>query len=140
MVESSPCPGRHGTSGTVPATQSASECVAETSPPMMTTASGRCTSEPMPWESAMGSSPSIASIEVISTVRSRVCAPSKTASYGAVPCFLKLIEVTDHHHAVQHRLSEQRDEADRRRDAQMDAGEIERRECRRPGRTARSAG
>src|SRR5207253_7385537 len=46
--------------------------VAEISPPMMTTASGFCVSEPMPCESAIGSSPSIASSAVISTVRIRI--------------------------------------------------------------------
>src|SRR5207245_5780118 len=58
--------------------------VAEISPPMMTTASGFCVSEPMPCESAIGSSPSIASSAVISTVRIRISAPRSTASAGEV--------------------------------------------------------
>ena len=78
-MEVLPCPDRRGTSGTARAARAASERVADTSPPMMTTASGRCTSEPMPCDSAIGRSPSIASSDVISTVRSLVCAPSNTA-------------------------------------------------------------
>ena len=46
---------------------------------LTTDASGRCTSEPIACESAIGSNPNIASRLVISTVRSRVCDPSKTA-------------------------------------------------------------
>ena len=34
--------------------------------------------------------------------------------------------MADHHHAVQHRLAEQRDESDRRRDAEVDAGDVQR--------------
>ena len=59
--------------------------VADTSPPMMTTASGLCVSDPMPCDSAIGSSPSIASSDVISTVRSRASAPLRTASISGVP-------------------------------------------------------
>jgi hypothetical protein len=49
--------------------------VAETKPPMMTMASGRCVSEPMPCDSAIGKRPSMASSAVINTVRRGVAAP-----------------------------------------------------------------
>src|SRR3954470_11120842 len=58
---------------------------AEKRPPMITTASGRCTSEPMLWDSAIGISPSIASIVVISTVRRRTTDPSSAAWYALAP-------------------------------------------------------
>src|SRR5213082_2674618 len=46
---------------------------------MITTASGRWVSEPIPWDKAIGSSPSMASKAVMRTVRSRVPAPRMTA-------------------------------------------------------------
>ena len=59
--------------------------VAETSPPITTTASGRWVSAPMACDSAIGSSPSIASNAVIRTVRSRVKLPCSTASISGMP-------------------------------------------------------
>jgi len=56
-------------------------------------------------------------------VRSRVIAPSLTAESSGAPCersWLKSVTITN---AVQHRLAEERDEADRRRDREIDPGE-----------------
>ena len=52
---------------------------------MITTASGRCTSDPMLCESAIGINPSIASSVVIRTVRSRTIDPSSAASCAPAP-------------------------------------------------------
>lgn len=49
-------------------------------PPITTVASGRCTSEPAPTLSAIGTKPSEATSAVIITGRSLVKAPSRTAS------------------------------------------------------------
>ena len=59
--------------------------VAEKSPPMITTASGFCTSDPMPCDKAIGRSPVIARRAVISTVRRRTMAPSITADLAVMP-------------------------------------------------------
>ena len=49
--------------------------VADTNPPITTTASGRCVSAPIACDKAIGSRPSIASMAVINTVRRRVRLP-----------------------------------------------------------------
>jgi hypothetical protein len=51
-----------------------------TSPPMTTEAKGRCTSEPIEVEKAMGKKPMLATQAVINTGRSLRFAPAKTAS------------------------------------------------------------
>ena len=51
-----------------------------TNPPITTVAKGRCTSAPMLVATAIGTKPNPATIAVISTGRSRVFAPSTTAS------------------------------------------------------------
>src|SRR5262249_1090185 len=58
---------------------------AENRPPMITTARGRCTSDPMLCESAIGIRPNIASSVVIRTVRSRTIDPSSAASCALTP-------------------------------------------------------
>ena len=52
---------------------------------MTTVASGRCTSAPVPVARAIGTKPRAATKAVIATGRSRVRAPSRTASGIAVP-------------------------------------------------------
>ena len=52
---------------------------------MITTASGRCTSEPIACDSAIGVNPSMASSVVISTVRRRMSAPSNAALAALMP-------------------------------------------------------
>ena len=59
--------------------------VDEMTPPMTTVASGRCTSAPAPVAIAIGTNPSEATRAVINTGRSRVSAPSRTASINARP-------------------------------------------------------
>ena len=59
--------------------------VEEMMPPMTTVARGRCTSLPVPTLIAMGTNPSPATRAVVSTGRSRVMAPSITASSSALP-------------------------------------------------------
>lgn len=54
-------------------------------PPITTVASGRCTSAPAPVASAIGTKPRDATSAVISTGRSRVSAPSRTASATGSP-------------------------------------------------------
>ena len=58
-----------------------------TSPPMTTVASGRCTSAPVPCESATGMNPRLATSAVMSTGRRRSRAPSAAATAGAAPCW-----------------------------------------------------
>ena len=48
-------------------------------PPMTTIASGRCVCDPIPWESAAGISPSVATSVVMSTGRKRFSAASRAA-------------------------------------------------------------
>ncbi len=60
-------------------------------PPITTVASGRCTSAPVPVAIAMGTKPSEATRAVISTGRSRVSAPSVTASGTLAPCSRKVL-------------------------------------------------
>ena len=57
----------------------------ETRPPTITVAKGRAVSEPTAWESAAGSKPSAAMMEVISTARSRESAPSRIAGPVSIP-------------------------------------------------------
>ena len=57
---------------------------AVTSPPMMTTANGRCVSLPTPVESAAGIRPRIARSAVISTTRKRLAAPEASAHEGHI--------------------------------------------------------
>lgn len=54
--------------------------VADTSPPMMTRANGRCVSDPIAVEIAIGASPNEARSAVIRTVRNLSREPLKTAS------------------------------------------------------------
>ena len=54
-------------------------------PPMTTVASGRCTSEPIPVLSAIGTKPSDATSAVVNTGRSLVSAPSIMAVSNATP-------------------------------------------------------
>ena len=59
--------------------------VDETIPPITTVASGRCTSEPSPTFSAIGTKPRLATRAVINTGLSRVNAPSRIASSSGRP-------------------------------------------------------
>ena len=70
-----------------PAAPASVSMVDDTMPPMTTVASGRCTSAPAPVASAIGTKPSEATSAVISTGRSRVSAPSRTASSSG-PAFV----------------------------------------------------
>ena len=51
-----------------------------TRPPITTTARGRCTSEPIPWDSARGTNPRSATKAVVNTGRRRNRQPLTTAS------------------------------------------------------------
>ena len=94
-------------------------------PPTTTVASGFCTWLPMPVEIAAGNSPTPADSAVISIGRMRCSEPWKTAS--RCPCpgsqFAVIGDVQD---AVHHRYAKQRDEADRRRNREIQARDIER--------------
>src|SRR5690606_35890259 len=59
--------------------------VAETRPPMTTTASGFCVSAPMAVDKAMGRRPNMASRAVIRTVRRRLSEPCSAAIRGGMP-------------------------------------------------------
>ncbi len=60
------------------------------SPPITTTASGRCTSDPGPVANRNGISPSIATVAVISTGRSRCVQPCTSAARCAMPSSRRL--------------------------------------------------
>ena len=56
--------------------------VDETIPPITTVANGRCTSEPVPCDIAIGMNPNEATSAVMSTGRRRITAPSRIADRG----------------------------------------------------------
>ena len=89
-----------------------------TRPPITTIASGRWISEPGPLANSSGTRPIAAMLAVMSTGRSRRCAPRTTIS-AAARLALQLVEIRDHHDTVQHRDAEQRDEAHGRRHGQV---------------------
>src|SRR3546814_11983 len=63
--------------------------VEEMTPPITTVAKGRCTSAPAPTLNAIGTKPRLATSAVISTGRSRVSAPSRTAPARGPPCAVR---------------------------------------------------
>ena len=65
--------------------------VAKISPPIITIASGRWLSDPMPWLKAAGSNPRIAIMAVISTERVRDCIPKSTDSASGCPMRMKFL-------------------------------------------------
>jgi hypothetical protein len=65
--------------------------VALINPPITTVAIGRCTSAPVPVASAIGTNPRDATSAVIATGRSRVSAPSCSASSRARPCAINCL-------------------------------------------------
>ena len=83
-----------------------------TSPPMTTVASGRCTSAPVPCESATGMKPRLATSAVIRTGRSRSRAPPSAAASGEAPPVRCALDGRQEDQAVEHRDAEQRDETD----------------------------
>src|SRR3990167_9336258 len=89
-------------------------------PPMTTVASGRCTSAPAPVAIAIGTKPSDATSAVIRTGRSRLIAPSRTASATRPPLPAQPLDQRDDPQDVQRCDAAKPDEAhagaDRKRD------------------------
>ena len=96
-------------------------------PPMTTIASGFCVCAPMPFESAAGERPSVATSVVMSTGRNRFSAASRAASSMDVPLDVaQPLEVRDDEDRVLDRDAEDRDEAHRGRDREVDPGDEQR--------------
>ena len=109
---------------------------------MTTVASGRWTSAPAPWEKAIGTNPRLATSPVIRIGRSRAIEASWTASRTGDALLDQLADRRDEHQAVEHRDARQGDEADARRDAEVQPAEPERQHAAdraRAGPTGRSA-
>ncbi len=94
---------------------------------MTTVANGRCTSAPAPLLRAMGRKPSEATLAVISTGRRRLAVPMPDPLCDVQQPFLpQVLELADEHDAVEHRHTEQGDEAHTRRDAERHAPSCQR--------------
>ena len=94
-------------------------------PPTITQASGCCTCAPMPVEIAAGTRPMQADRPVMNICRMRVSPASMMASSRPMPLVHVAADVGDEQDAIHGRDAEQRDEADRRRDAEIEAGDVE---------------
>ena len=92
-------------------------------PPTTTIASGFWACEPIEVAMAAGNRPRTAVSEVITTGPTRSSAPRITASRTRHAARAHLVEVRDQEHAVLHGDAEDRDEPDRRRDAERRAGQ-----------------
>ena len=79
---------------------------------------------------AAGTMPSSATTISISSGRNCAHAPASTASFSGRSCSPPLpVDLRDVQHAAHHRHAEQRDEAHRRRDAEGNAAQVERRDA-----------
>ena len=76
---------------------------------MITIASGRCTSEPIPWDRVMGNNPSMVNRNSPAQPDNGSVRAPPEREVGLGP---PLVKVTHHDHSIQDRLPEQRDEAD----------------------------
>ena len=87
---------------------------------MTTIASGFCVCAPMPFESAAGKRPSVATSVVMSTGRNRFSAASRAASSIEWPSDVaQALEVGHDEDGVLDRDAEDRDEPHRRRDREV---------------------
>src|ERR1041384_5472122 len=86
--------------------------VEETSPPMITVASGRCTSAPAPCASSIGMNPNPASAAVVLTGR------MEQRLAAGHPLGLVFPDRRDHHDAVEHGDPEERYKPDAGRDGE----------------------
>ena len=106
--------------------------------PTMTTAIGRCVSAPIALDNAAGTSPSAASAAVISTGAQPVAGALDDRLVAAARPALRRSSIAESdQHAVERRLTDERDEADRRRDRHRHVDDPQPERRRRPARTAR---
>ena len=95
-------------------------------PPMTTVASGRWTSAPAPVAMAIGTKPRLATSAVISTGRKPSERTFDDRIADGLAFFAELVEVTNHHQAVENGHAAERDETNGGRDAERHPAKPER--------------